>query len=50
MLMEEQEPRRAGEPGGRRDRKASNGLVKLTRPFFTQYVVPMIRGKPFWDK
>ncbi len=32
-----------------RNRKASNGLVKLTRPFFTQYVVPMIRGKPFWD-
>ncbi|MGZ3710057.1 MAG: type II secretion system F family protein, partial [Bdellovibrionota bacterium] len=26
-----------------------NPLVKILRPFFTQYVVPIIRGKPFWD-
>jgi tight adherence protein C len=50
MLMAEQESRAAQENlADLRDRKASNGLVKLTRPFFTQYVVPMIRGKPFWE-
>lgn len=50
MLMEEQESRAAQENlSDLRDRKSSNGLVKLLRPFFTQYVVPMIRGKPFWD-
>jgi tight adherence protein C len=50
MLVAEQESRAAQENlADLRDRKASNGLVKLTRPFFTQYVVPMIRGKPFWD-
>lgn len=50
MLMEEQESRAAQENlADLRDRKSSNGLVKLLRPFFTQYVVPMIRGKPFWD-
>jgi tight adherence protein C len=51
MLMEEQESRAAQENlADLRDRKASNGLVKLLRPFFTQYIVPMIRGKPFWDE
>lgn len=51
MLMEEQESRAAQENlADLRDRKASNPLVKLLRPFFTQYVVPMIRGKPFWDE
>ena len=50
MLMQEQETRAAQENlADLRDRKASNFLVKITRPFFTQYVVPMIRGKPFWD-
>jgi tight adherence protein C len=50
MLLQEQETRAAQDnlaDGG--ERKASNGLVKITRPFFTQYVVPMIRGKPYWD-
>lgn len=50
MLLQEQETRAAQDNlsiGG--ERKASNGLVKITRPFFTQYVVPMIRGKAFWD-
>lgn len=50
MLLQEQESRAAQDNlsiGG--ERKATNGLVKITRPFFTQYVVPMIRGKPFWD-
>jgi tight adherence protein C len=50
MLMEEQESRAAQENlSDLRDRKASNPLVKLLRPFFTQYVVPMVRGKSFWD-
>jgi tight adherence protein C len=50
MLMEEQESRAAQENlADLRNRKASNPLVKLLRPFFTQYVVPMVRGKPFWD-
>jgi tight adherence protein C len=50
MLLQEQETRAAQDNlsiGG--ERKASNGLVKITRPFFTQYVVPMIRGKAVWD-
>jgi tight adherence protein C len=50
MLLQEQETRAAQDnlaDGG--ERKASNGLVKITRPFFTQYVVPMIRGKTYWD-
>ncbi len=51
MVAVEQESRAAQENlADLRDRKASNGLVKITRPFFTQYVVPMLRGKPFWDK
>lgn len=32
-----------------RNRKASNPLVKATRPFFSQYIVPMVRGKPLWE-
>lgn len=50
MLMQEQESRAAQEQLEHEgERKASGGLLKITRPFFTQYVVPMIRGKPFWD-
>ncbi len=50
MLLEEQESRAAQENlADLRDRKSSNPLVKLLRPFFTQYIVPIIRGKPFWD-
>jgi tight adherence protein C len=50
MLVQEQESRAAQENlSDARDRKASDPLVKITRPFFTQYVVPLIRGKPFWD-
>jgi tight adherence protein C len=51
LLVHEQETRAAQENlADLRDRKASNALVKFARPFFTQYVVPMIRGKAFWDK
>jgi tight adherence protein C len=32
-----------------RNRKSSSKLVQATRPFFTQYVVPMVRGKAMWD-
>lgn len=50
-LMHEEESRLAQdnlEEGG--SRKASNPLVKFTRPLFTQYLVPAVRGKPFWDE
>lgn len=51
MLLAQQESRAAEENlAESKDRQASNGLVKLLRPVFTQYVVPVIRGKPFWDK
>ncbi len=30
-------------------RKSQNPIVNLTRPFFVQYVVPLIRTRPFWD-
>lgn len=50
MLLREQESREAQEALEELGtRKASNALVQLTRPFFTQYVVPMIRGKPIWE-
>src|SRR4051794_13838970 len=32
-----------------RDRKASNFLIKITRPFFSQYVVPKVRSRAFFD-
>ncbi|MBN21638.1 MAG: pilus assembly protein TadC [Bdellovibrionaceae bacterium] len=50
MLLEEQESRQAAETLDElNQRKASSKLLKYTRPFFTQYIVPMIRGKSFWD-
>jgi tight adherence protein C len=51
MLLKEEETRAAQESLEElRNRKASNSLVKWTRPFFTQYIVPLVRGKKFWDK
>jgi tight adherence protein C len=51
MVFQEQETRAAAENlEALKDRKASDFLVRITRPFFTQYVVPMIRGKPGWDE
>jgi tight adherence protein C len=51
MLLKEEETRAAQENlEDLKNRKASNPLVKITRPFFTQYVVPMVRGKTFWDE
>jgi tight adherence protein C len=50
MLLEEQESRAAQENlADLRNRSASNPLLKILRPIFSQYVVPIIRGKPFWD-
>lgn len=50
MLLQEQELRDAQENlADLRGRQSSNPLVKLTRPFFSQYVVPVIRAKPFWE-
>jgi tight adherence protein C len=47
MLFAEEESRAAAEAlSDARDRKASNPLVKITRPMFSQ---PMIRGKPMWE-
>lgn len=49
-LLQEEEARAAQENlEDSRNKKSSNPLVQMTRPFFTQYVVPVIRGKPFWD-
>jgi tight adherence protein C len=51
MLLEEQESRAAQENlSDLRNRKSTNFLVKILRVFFTQYIVPIIREKPFWDK
>jgi len=51
MLLQEQESRAAqdnlAEQGNRQ--APSNPLVRFTRPFFSQYVVPILRGKKFWD-
>ncbi len=50
FLVQEQETRLAEENlGDTKNRKASNGLIRVTRPFFSQYIVPMVRGKPQWD-
>lgn len=49
MLLAEQESRAAQESLDAKDLKTTNTLVKITRPFFNQYVAPTIRGKPFWD-
>jgi tight adherence protein C len=50
MMMAESESRAVQENlEESRDRKASNRLIQITRPFFTQYIVPMVRGKPLWD-
>jgi tight adherence protein C len=50
MLLQEQESRAAQDNLDSRENASANFLVRISRPFFTQYVVPMIRGKPYWDK
>ena len=50
MLLSEEERSAASENlADARNRKSSSKLVQTTRPFFTQYVVPMVRGKKMWD-
>ncbi|MEN9723808.1 MAG: hypothetical protein RJB38_1794 [Pseudomonadota bacterium] len=50
FLVQEQESRLAeANLGDSKNKKSSNGLVKATRPIFTQYFVPMVRGKTQWD-
>lgn len=51
MLLQEQESQRAQENlADKGDQKSSNTLVRITRPFFNQYVLPMVRGKPNWEE
>jgi tight adherence protein C len=51
MLMAEQESRAALENlEDQRGRAASFPFVKILRPFYSQYIVPMIRGRPSWEK
>ena len=49
FLLNEEVRAAANDNLGDRNRKASSTLVKVTRPFFSQYVVPMVRGKPMWE-
>ncbi len=50
MLLSEEEKNAAQENlADLRSRNSSSKLVHITRPFFTQYVVPMVRGKKYWD-
>ena len=50
MMMAEQESLAAHENlTDSRDRKASIPLDKIARPFYLHYLVPVVRGKPFWD-
>jgi len=51
MLLSEQENLNAQENLRELEgKKTTNGLVKLTRPFFSQYIVPAIRGNPKFDE
>jgi tight adherence protein C len=49
FLSQEQEAQAAEENlGAAKDRKASNGLVKISR-FFNRYFLSWVRGKAYWD-
>ena len=49
-LLQEEEARAAQENlEDQRSRQSSNALVRLTRPIFSQYVVPFVKNKPFWE-
>jgi len=50
MLVQEQESRAAQENIDRRDRKSAAGLLGFLRMLASQYIVPFVRGRPFWDK
>lgn len=50
MLLEEQDSLTAQENlSDVRNRDAKNPLLKLLRPFFNQYLVPLFRGKSFFE-
>lgn len=51
LVVREEDLRAAQENLEDKDRKkASDPLVRITRPFFSQYVVPtLVRGKKIWD-
>ena len=51
MLLSEQENMSAQENLRDLDgKKTQNSLVRITRPFFSQYIVPAVRGKPSLDQ
>jgi tight adherence protein C len=51
MLLSEQENMNASENLRQLDgKKTSNDFVRLTRPFFSQYIVPAIRSKSRFDE
>ncbi len=51
MLLLEEESRAADENlGDRKGRVTGNVLLRITRPFFSQYILPTVRGKTFWDE
>lgn len=51
MLFQEEETRAAAENlEDLRHRKSDEPFLRLTRPFFNQYLVPTIRGKASWDE
>jgi len=51
MLVSEQENLTAAENLRELEgKKTTNGLVKITRPFFSQYIVPVVRSKRFFDE
>ncbi len=50
MLMQEEERSAAQENlEEARGRRSSNPLVRITKPFFSQYILPKVRGKPTWE-
>lgn len=51
MLLSEQENMSAQENMREIDgKKASNQLIRLTRPFFSNYILPSVRGRPALEK
>ena len=51
MLMTEQESRAAQENlEDRGGKKSSFPFAALLRPFYSQYLVPVVRGRPYWEK
>lgn len=51
MLLSEQENMSAQEKFQEHDgKKTSNGLVRVTRPFFSQYIVPAVRSRKRFDE